>query len=142
MYYYNPYYDSMDEQYPYERKGPTIRESMYFPADEAFVKGNVVRNQYDPYRSYRPVMPEGKTEREKLLLSLMIYGEVCHDLVLCLDNEPNDKMAMDLFTKYRQKYSELERDYVQKYGPLCVAQAMDDQGTFSWLKVPSPWLGR
>ncbi len=139
MYYYNPYVGSYYDDFSYERKQPILGQDEYFPVEEAFNKGNVLRHQYDQYRNYRPDMPKGHNEKETLLIMMMMYGAVCHDLVLLLDVNPRNQTAMSLFTQYDQKYKEIEQTYLSKYGTLNASNSQEKDGVFTYPMVKSPW---
>ena len=63
-----------------------------------------------------------------------------HDLNLILDIYPTDKEALNLFLEIKDQYLKARDQYVKRFGPLCVEDAIDNQGTFNYVTVPSPWL--
>lgn len=142
MYYFDPYYSLFFEQlnndYSEQRSSSS---SPFFSLEETFIKGNLIKNQYCPYRNIPQYMPRPKDEKESLLLTLMIYGHNIHDLVLYLDIYKDDPKALNLYKQYKEKYHQLEKEYISKYGPLCPYQETDKK-EFMWVKIPSPWLGR
>lgn len=141
MYYFNPFMESYPEMVSLERKRPDDGfNSLYFTPEEAFSKGNLIKSQYDPYRSYQPSMPMGKDEKENLLLLMMVYSGILHDLELLLDVNPEDKTAMNLFKTYKGKYLEVEKTYLEKYAPLCPMHSYEKNGAFAYVKTASPWL--
>ncbi len=139
MYYYNPYMGSYYDDFSYERKNPMMNQNDYYPVEEAFVKGNIVKSQYDQYRHYVPKMPTGKNEKESLMIMMMMYGAACHDLVLILDVTPNNQLAMDLFEQYDQKYKEAKSTYIAKYGSLSASTSKEMKGMFAYTMAKSPW---
>ena len=79
MYYFNPFMESYPEMVSLERKRPD--DGFNFTPEEAFSKGNLIKSQYDPYRSYQPSMPMGKDEKENLS-NYYGYGSVSGTLCL------------------------------------------------------------
>lgn len=141
MYYYQPSIESYFDHFSYERKRNDIPvTTRFFPLEEAYEKGNIVREEYDPYKDYKTLLPVGKNDRENLLLLMMIYGGVLHDLVLILDIYPQDKSALTLFHAYNEKYKEIWKSYNEKYDSLSAASSYDKDGMFSYVRTASPWL--
>ena len=109
-------------------------------AEEGFLRGNMYRNEYKPYKNYTYRKIEALDKREQLLLEIMKYDFAINDLNLCLDLHPDNKELLDLFKKYVEKACEKELEYVRIYGPLQVTEASGDD--FNWIKDPWPWNNR
>lgn len=58
------------------------------------------------------------------------------DLHLYLDTHCGDVQATELLEKYMEKYEEMLKDYVCKYGPITFSQGTTKQ----WLSCPFPWV--
>lgn len=67
---------------------------------------------------------------------LMAVRFAIWDLHLYLDTHCGDAQATELMNKYMEKYRELLKEYMCKYGPLSVK---DGHGT-AWIKTPFPWV--
>lgn len=111
--------------------------SKFLSPEEGFMRGNIIRNEYDAYKNmtYFKLIPE--TEREKLLFKLMAYCFALNDLNLYLDLNPEDKMAFDLFKNYAKEKMEIEKKYTDTYGPVSITEIQGN--SFTWLKNPWPW---
>ena len=70
----------------------------------------------------------------------MMKYDYMHDLNLILDIYPTDKESLALFLDMRNQYLKTREEYVKRFGPLCVEDANDTNGTFNYVTVPSPWL--
>ena len=111
---------------------------MYTPK-EAFDRGNLFRNLYDPYKNYKPVMLEGKNEKERLYLEFARMAFAAHELNLYLDNFPSDTSIIQLFNDYRKRADELEQDYERKYGPISISSNSLNATPFIWEQENWPW---
>ena len=109
-------------------------------ANEGFMRGNMYKNEFKPYKNYtyRKIAPTSK--REQLLFDIMKYDFAINDLNLVLDLNPNDEKLLELFKKYVALLCEKELEYVKLYGPLQVDEA--ESKTFDWIKDPWPWNNR
>ena len=74
-------------------------------------------------------------EQKALLKQLMEVGFVLMETNLYLDTHPTDESALRLHNTYCQKYSELERIYQAKYGPLKYTQ----MSKYPWQYIEEPW---
>lgn len=140
MYYFSPYYNQyympVNVDYNEVRSSSS---SPFFTLEEAFVKGNLLRNQYRPYKSFTQYMPIVKGEKEQLLLELMMGRQYLLDLVLYLDIFPTDMMALSIYNQTKTQYQQLEKEYQSKYGSLCpISDTV--QKEFGWTKTKSPWI--
>lgn len=57
-----------------------------------------------------------KSNRRALLDEISEYHFACVELNLYLDNNPNDKNALNLYNSYIEKYMQAKRDYKNRYG--------------------------
>lgn len=109
-----------------------------FSASEGLNKGNMFKNEYDPYKNYiyRVVV---KGERDELLLKIQELTFKTIDLNLYLDMYPNDDICYKEFKNAvadLKKYKEL---YEKNYGPLCMTDTLF-YDSYKWEKNPWPWM--
>jgi len=104
--------------------------------EEGFKKGNMFKNLYDEYKSFKPRKLTASSEREDMLLQIMEYTFAMIDLQLYLDIYPNDKDALRLFNTYLSNKKELTNMFEQKYGPLTIDGEVQIN---NWLWDNSPW---
>ena len=103
---------------------------------EGLKKGNMFNNEYVPYKNYTFYDVKPDSEKSAMLLEIMSYSFAINDLNLYLDLHRNDDVVYNLFKEYVNKELELEKEYVNKYGPLCVKESGN---SFDWLKNNWPW---
>ena len=104
---------------------------------EGFLRGNMFKDEYEPYKklTYFKLVPQN--EQERLLYQVMAYSFAVNDLNLYLDLHPDNKEVFDLFKKYVIEEKNLCNEYVKKYGPLEVNETMGTK--FNWIDSPWPW---
>lgn len=108
--------------------------------EEGFLRGNMYRDEFKPYKNYTYRKIEPLSKRDQLLFEIMKYDFAINDLNLVLDLNPNDEKLLELFKKYVALLCEKELEYVKLYGPLQVEEA--EGNTFDWIKEPWPWNDR
>ncbi len=104
---------------------------------EGFLRGNMFKNEYVPYKNMQPCMLKPSSEREALLFRIMEIDFAINDLNLYLDLHPEDKNMYEKFKKYTQECIELKDQYARMYGPLTLDQTMSNN--YEWMKNPWPW---
>ena len=105
--------------------------------DEGFLKGNLFKNLYDPYKNYeiKKIIP--RTEEELLEYNIYKLCFAINDLNLYLDINPNDKEMYELFKKYVEQYKKYLHEYEMKHH---VIELTDDTlGKYTWIDSPWPW---
>lgn len=135
---YSPYEPSGDEYNSY--RSATMNSNRFFGLKEGFESGNILKQEYLPYKNYKVPSVTTNNEKDSLLVELMMKYDYMHDLNLILDIYPTDKEALSLFLDVRNQYLKTREEYVKRFGPLCVEDASDINGTFNYVTVPSPWL--
>lgn len=60
------------------------------------------------------------------------------DLNLYLDNHPDDREALEMFTKLCAMLKSLEYDYSQRFEPLTACDSKN-QTPFQWVQTAWPW---
>ena len=112
---------------------------MLYGPYEGYVKGNLFRNLYDQYKSYRPMSLAPSSEREEALLNLNQIQFAMHELNLYLDVYPNDASIMRQFVAYRNTYNDLLNQYENRYGALNVNSTSLNSVPFGWVDQTWPW---
>lgn len=108
-----------------------------FSFENALKFGNTFENEYISYKNYVPFLSKYKTNKEELMLKIMMATHVGQDLKLCLDVCPKN---VELQKKYREvthMTNELVRKYEEKYGPLFAGNSLNENGIFSWVNTES-----
>ncbi len=113
------------------------RDTNILDVEEGFLRGNMFRNEYVPYKNLTYLKLNPKNDREKLLQKIMAYTFAITDLNLYLDTHPDNKEAFDLFKKYISDKKELTKEYMRTYGPLTVTKTTGVK--YNWLNNPWPW---
>ena len=139
FYPYQPFQSFQDES---ELSRAVNIGTRFFGVEEAFLSGNIVQNEYLPYKNYRLPKLSPKNERESKLFNLMALYNYIHDLNLILDVYPTDKEALSLFLDFTNQYKKAREEYVKQFGPLCPEDAKDENGMFNYVTTPSPWISR
>ena len=113
------------------------RSDKFLDPMEGFLRGNMFKDEYKPYKNLSYFKLNATSEREKLLYKVMSLSFVINDLNLYLDVNPNNSEAFMLFKKYIMEYEKLSKEYENKYGPLKIT---DTTGTkYNWIEAPWPW---
>lgn len=113
------------------------RTDKFVSVEEGFLRGNMMRDEYEPYKNMTYLKLQPQTERESLLFKLMAYSFAINDLNLYLDLHPEEKDTYDLFKKIVKEKNKLEESYSEKYGPMTVTETEGEM--FNWVKNPWPW---
>lgn len=113
------------------------RQSELFSVKEGFMRGNMFRDEYKPYKNltYLPLNP--RTDREKKLYDIMGLCFAINDLNLYLDLYPDDQECYRLFKQYTLEEKKLKKEYEMMYGPLTLNQVENNK--YKWLENPWPW---
>ena len=107
---------------------------------EGFLRGNMYKDEYEPYKNLTYFKLSPSNDKERLLYQVMAYSFAINDLNLYLDLHPDNKGMLDLFKKYVKEEKELCNEYVNKYGPLEVNEVKGQK--FDWINSPWPWETR
>ncbi|MBR1679906.1 MAG: spore coat protein CotJB [Bacilli bacterium] len=111
--------------------------SKFLSPEEGFLRGNLIKEEYDAYKNMTFLKLKPENEREQLLFKVMAYCFAINDLNLYLDVHPEDEEALNLFKKYAKESMKLESEYSDKYGPLTLKEIQGTQ--FKWIENPWPW---
>ena len=85
---------------------------------EAFQRGNLFNNLYDPYKNYKYGILNPSNKKEEILYNLLMHKFVLTELNLYLDNEPNNMKMVNLYNQYLSEEKKLCDEYEKNYGPL------------------------
>ena len=88
----------------FDKSNPNI-----LPAKEGFLRGNMFKNEYMPYKNLTYIDIKPRSDRE----------------------------AMALFEEFVREEKEAKKDYMESYGPLTVTKAKGSK--FTWIDNPWPW---
>lgn len=115
-------------------------QDKFINASEGFLRGNMEKGTYVPYKNMNYIKPVFDNQRQKDLYELQKVCFAAHDVNLYLDTHPNDANMIKLYNDYLRSEKKLEREYEEKYGPLNLS---DDSGLnvtpWSWIENPWPW---
>lgn len=115
-------------------------QSKFIDPKEAFLRGNIERGTYIPYKNMTFIKPVITNDRQKLLYDLQEIGFAAHEINLYLDTHPNDTNAIRLYNEYNKKEKMLNDEYERKYGPVDLSDTEGLSMTpWAWIKEPWPW---
>lgn len=139
MYFYSPYFIVPSTSGFDDIRKEEVVHPMFYKPEEGYMRGNIFSKEYRPYKNYQPGKVVSTNEREEMLINLMMYRALCHDLTLYLDLHKEDKDALALFNRYNEEAKKALDAYVKKYGPLSPAM-VDSNDYFTYVIAPMPWL--
>lgn len=108
-------------------------------AKDGFLRGNMFKNEYVPYKQYNVAKLVSNSEKGDLLMKIYEYDFALNDLSLYLDLHPDDNSVYELFKMYTEKEREYVKEYERKYGPLELN--CSDYSSYMWEKGPWPFSG-
>ena len=106
---------------------------------EGFIRGNLFKDLYDPYKNYQPAKLIPNSEQEERLLNLDQLAFAAHELNLYLDIHPDDRNALNEFNRYRKMAIEAMNTYENQYGPLSVDSDTLEAYPWAWEGTTWPW---
>lgn len=106
---------------------------------EGFIRGNMYKNLYDPYKINSPYEIKPMNEQAEMLTYIDALCFACIDLSLYLDIFPNNKDAINLFNKYNSQKKNLMDNYQEKFGPLTLDSDALNAYPWAWNERPWPW---
>lgn len=113
------------------------RDSNILEPMEGFLRGNMFKDEYVPYKNLTYFKLNPTCEKEKMLYKIMALSFAINDLNLYLDLHPDKKYVFDLFKKYVQEKENLCQEYEKSYEPLELTGTTGPK--FNWLDSPWPW---
>jgi len=113
---------------------PNVLETPY----EGYIKGNMFKNLYVPYKNFKPYRLVPNNEQAEMLLNINQLQFAAHEIRLYLDNFPNDSDMIRKFNEYTRMYNDAVNRYQNMYGPI-MSNALSDENLFSWVVTSWPW---
>lgn len=136
----------MNNYFNYQNKNLMDKQNKYndninqlFDPYQGFIRGNLYKNLYDPYKIKQPYDIKPMNEQAELLTYIDALGFACIDLNLYLDVYPNNKEIIDLYNQYNRQKQELMEQYQNKYGPLVLSSNSLNSYPWAWDDKPWPW---
>ena len=115
-------------------------DSIFVNSTEGFLRGNMQKGTYVPYKNLTIIKPVITNDRNQMLYKIQEVSFAAHDANLYLDTHPEDTNMIMLYNKYLKEEKMLNDEYEKKYGPIDLS---DEQGLnltpWSWIKEPWPW---
>lgn len=106
-------------------------------AMEGFLRGNMFKNEYLPYKNLTYFRLNPKTKKESELYKIMALSFAINDLNLYLDLHPDNKEMFETFKNYILEHKKLCKEYEKNYGPLKLSATTGSK--YDWLCSPWPW---
>ncbi len=137
MYFDNNYLDIFINNKSISRDTLILNTDRFYSAHEGFIRGNLFKDLYDPYKNYhvKDIIPNN--EKDSIILKIYELDFAINDLNLYLDIYSNDEEAFSLFKKYVEEYKKYCEVYEKNYGPLKLIDC--DASLYNWNKEPFPW---
>ena len=110
-----------------------------FDPYNGFIRGNLFKNLYDPYKSEEPYEIKPINSQAEILTYLDSLSFAMIDLGLLLDVNPNNENAIKLFNQYREEKEKLIKEYESKFGPITLDSNSLNSYPWSWNDMPWPW---
>lgn len=105
-------------------------------AKEGFLRGNMFKNEYVPYKNLTYINLVPKNEKEARLFNVMQYSFAVNDLNLYLDLHPDDLEMFELFKMMLKEEKKAKEEYVKNYNPLNLDEVKGSR--YDWLSS-WPW---
>ncbi len=113
------------------------RDKKILDPEEGFLRGNMFKEEYRPYKNLTYFKLNPTNEKERDLYRVMALSFAINDLNLYLDLHPMSEEVFKLFKEYVNKYKKLCKEYEAKYGPLKLTSSISSK--YTWLDSPWPW---
>ena len=114
-----------------------IDDRKFLSAKEGFLRGNIFRNEYKPYKNLSYIDIKPKNDREAKLFNVMSYTHAITDMNLYLDVHPEDRNALAFLKQLIMEEEKAKKEYIMSYGPLNVCDVKGDK--FNWIDSPWSW---
>ena len=112
--------------------------TLYDPYN-GFIRGNLFKSLYDPYKKEEPYEIKPMNDQAKLLTEIDSLGFAMIDLNLLLDVNPDNKEAIRLYNQYKEKKENLTKNYEAKFGPITMDSDSLNTYPWAWIDMPWPW---
>ena len=130
----NYLYNYMNQNNFYKKENNDL-----FDPYNAFIRGNLFKNLYDPYKEKEPYEIRPINEQARLLTKINSLCFALKDINLYLDIYPESKDMINLYHKYMNEKDTLVRDYEKNFGPLSLDSESVNSYPWSWEETPWPW---
>ena len=134
--YNNPYDNMLYNMMNNEKENKS--NTLYDPYN-GFIRGNLFKNLYDPYKKEEPYEIKPMNDQAKLLTEIDSLGFAMIDLNLLLDVNPDNQDAIKLYNQYREKKESLTKNYETKFGPITMDSDSLNAYPWAWIDMPWPW---
>lgn len=136
--FYNNSYNNMNIDL-YTNTYKDVKDNSLFDPYNGFIRGNLFKKLYDPYKLKVPYDIKPMNEQAELLTKINALGFSMIDLNLYLDIYSNDRNAINLFNQYRKEKENLMKEYESKFGPITLNSDSLNSYPWSWDDMPWPW---
>jgi len=109
----------------------------FLSAKEGFLRGNIFRNEYKPYKNLTYIDVKPRNDREAKLYNVMCYAHAITDMNLYLDVHPEDTRALNYLKELIKEEEIAKKEYISSYGPLNICDVKGNK--FEWIDNPWPW---
>ena len=99
---------------------------------EGYLKGNLFKNLYTPYKNLKFQKIPIQNEQEELLLNINQIAFARHELNLLLDIYPNQQEILTLFNRYQKIEQQQKENYERRFGPLTISSDNLNKIPFAW----------
>ena len=114
-------------------------ETELFDPYNAFIRGNLFKNLYDPYKIKEPYEIRPINEQARILTKINSLCFALKDINLYLDVYPDNNNMINLYNKYLKEKEKMMKEYENMYGPICLNSDSIDTYPWSWNDTPWPW---
>ena len=112
------------------------KDTKLYNSKEGFLKGNMFKDEFDPYKNYPVATIMPKNKKEEIALKIYELDFAINDLNLYLDLHPEDQEMFNLFKKYVKEANRYKEEYINLVGPLCLTDVTST--SYNWLN-DWPW---
>ncbi len=114
-----------------------MSSSKFLTAKEGFLRGNMFKDEYKPYKNLTYVNIKPRNDREAKLFNVMQYSFAINDMNLYLDLHPEDRNALMLLEEFIKEEKEAKKEYIKSYGPLTINETSGEK--YEWINGPWSW---
>ena len=115
----------------------SLENRNFLTAKEGFLRGNMFRNEYKPYKNLTFIDIKPRNDREAKLFNVMQYAFAITDMNLYLDTHPEDRIALNVLKELIVEEEKVKKEYIMSYGSLNVCDVKSDK--FNWIDSPWSW---
>ena len=122
----------------YEQKNYQMQKDNLYDPYQGFIRGNMFKDLYDPYKLNNPYNIEPANDQAKMLTCIDALSFAMIDLNLYLDIYPNDTNMLNLRDKYLKEYETAKKNYETKYGAITTYSETLNKTPWNW-DSSFPW---